>query len=962
MRIVCQKCSSAYAIDDKFVTSKGVRAQCPRCRHLQLVKRDEPAQSSAPAPQPPPVPPPMPSQPGQRAPVSPPPAPTPFLFDLSAPPVPPSAGRSSVSSPAPFAFDFAAPPPSGSAPAPIDLGPAPPSGPSRGGQPAQGFDFGELQPPPPPVASSPSGSSFDFGGFTAPSGTPVPEPDAALLDFVSAPTAVSSTGTSGVKYPVAPGAPDEAETFQFGMPPPPQPGSTPLCKSCNKPLLDPFDQALGTCDECRNKVASDPTPEGEVEASSKVERVSSGEIQAKLKAAQEPKPSVPPPPAPVFGASATKQEPATVRSAARERPTWNAGRTIGIILGLAVAVGLSVYFVIKRPWARKAPTLVAKHDTSPRPVEGIIQQWRLNYPELAGESVKKSKDYVELGETLISKDTTGAYRDAEEAFRKALVLDPSSDRAIAGWALVLAFGRDAQIDDATAKAAESMLMTAEQRNGEPRVYVAHAHLLIARGGNPNDIRVLAERGKSSPNPSDKALAALAIGQTLLTKNPQLASAAFRESLGLDPKLKRAYFSQSQLAASLGNYKEAIEDLEHRLELDKDQWEAAEGLARLYVDVGELARARKVLETAKEVLPSAGRPRLTLAMLDYQHLGELAKAEGELLSLTTASELPASERAEAWMHIGTVRRLLGEPDKAAQALEQALDLRPDLSSARLQKFLVLIDRGVLSSARLELDALKGKLKDPSLEGLLEGRLLLAENRLDEALKALTDVADGDARRADAVLLAGAAAAKARKDGKAWELCLRRGLKVDPHSRPVPSLTQLYVRPADLLKAAVGAFEHLSPTSEEDPNPSLCEGLVAWYLEDLPSADRAFGRVNTIDPRNADAYAFRALIALARKDTVTAQRLASRGADASKTNALVYAALGLAELQANRPEAAKSAATSSLKQSSSLLLGKTVLGEATARTKDPEEARRILTSVLLADPLYRDAKRVLYKQQL
>lgn len=46
MRIVCQKCSAAYAIDDRLISPKGVRAQCPRCRHLQLVKRDP----SAPAP------------------------------------------------------------------------------------------------------------------------------------------------------------------------------------------------------------------------------------------------------------------------------------------------------------------------------------------------------------------------------------------------------------------------------------------------------------------------------------------------------------------------------------------------------------------------------------------------------------------------------------------------------------------------------------------------------------------------------------------------------------------------------------------------------------------------------------------------------------------------------------------------------------------------------------------------
>src|SRR4051812_49904263 len=70
MRIVCQKCAAAYAIDDRLISPKGVRAQCPRCRHLQLVKRDaaspapEAPAPAAPAPQraqPPAAPRPVPS-------------------------------------------------------------------------------------------------------------------------------------------------------------------------------------------------------------------------------------------------------------------------------------------------------------------------------------------------------------------------------------------------------------------------------------------------------------------------------------------------------------------------------------------------------------------------------------------------------------------------------------------------------------------------------------------------------------------------------------------------------------------------------------------------------------------------------------------------------------------------------------------------------------------------------------
>src|SRR4051794_30482370 len=40
MRIVCEKCAAAYAIDDRLITARGVRAQCPKCRHLQLVTKD----------------------------------------------------------------------------------------------------------------------------------------------------------------------------------------------------------------------------------------------------------------------------------------------------------------------------------------------------------------------------------------------------------------------------------------------------------------------------------------------------------------------------------------------------------------------------------------------------------------------------------------------------------------------------------------------------------------------------------------------------------------------------------------------------------------------------------------------------------------------------------------------------------------------------------------------------------
>src|SRR4051812_5531454 len=58
MRVVCQSCQTPYAIDDRLIGSRGVRAQCPKCRHQQLVKKDEQAAAESEilfqAPRPPP--------------------------------------------------------------------------------------------------------------------------------------------------------------------------------------------------------------------------------------------------------------------------------------------------------------------------------------------------------------------------------------------------------------------------------------------------------------------------------------------------------------------------------------------------------------------------------------------------------------------------------------------------------------------------------------------------------------------------------------------------------------------------------------------------------------------------------------------------------------------------------------------------------------------------------------------
>lgn len=972
MRIVCQKCSAAYAIDDKFVTPKGVRAQCPRCRHLQLVKKDDAPAEAAPA-------------------AAAPQGPSPFLFDMGgAPPAapPPASSGSGVhfgqTAPAPGAapnpFDFSAP--TSPVGGPFDFG-APPPGPPPAAPPFPSKPKAPTAPPPPDPSpfdfsgSGPIGSGdanpFDFGA--PPAGAPAaPSP----FDF-SAPAPAAPAAPSPFDFGAPPPAPAAAPSpFDFGAPggglqldapPPPPRASQPKpaapppppppkavepegtsgvkCRTCGKELTDAFDQALGVCDDCRNR-AADPD---------------AGALPP-VEPPPPPRPSGTKPVFPPIGQPASPPDPSTVRSAMRSDSSGGGGRgkTVGIVVAAAAVLLVAGVLIWKKPWQTKPPPLVVRQGGGGAAATGndsLVAQWRLKYPDLDGRSASELTDE---GEASLAKDTGQGYRDAEMSFEQAMVLSPSEDRALAGWVLAVAFGRPGQVDEPTAKAAEAMLMASEQRSGNLAVFVAHAHLLIARSGNPNDIKVLAERGLNSKDPHVKALAALAIGQTFLTKNPQLAAENFQVALSTDPKLKRAYFFQAQLAAIQGKYKEATKALEKRLELDPDQWEAAEELARLMLDVGETQRARKVLEAAKAANPRSPRPRIGLAVLGYQHLGDFAGASTELSSIIDDPEQPKPVRADAMLHLGTLQRVQGDTDKAVDTIDRALELSPDSVAARLQKFLVLLDKGVTSSARLELDGIKGKLGDKYLEATLEGRLLIGENRLDEATQTLSATIEVEPRRVDALLLSGAAAAKGRKDGKAWELCLRRATRLDFASRPVPSMTQLYVRPADLLKPAVGSYNALVKQLDEDPSPSLCEGLIAWYSEDYVGADKLFAKVISIDPKNATAYAYRAFYSLRKKDVGNATRFAARAVDGGRTDGNAHLAQALALFASKKPDQAKVAAQAASKFNPQSLAAKVILAAVEATRGNGDEARRVLTSVLLSDNTYRDAKRVLYEHQL
>jgi cellulose synthase operon protein C len=895
MRIVCQKCSAAYAVDDKLLTPKGVRAQCPKCRNLQLVKKEDAPSSMAPSPflaglasPKPPA-----AAAGPFAGISGPPAiGSPTKSEASYASTPFAAARSTsvapVNNAAPFAFDFSEPPA------------APSAAPMR---------FDEL-----PLPNKPSVES-------APS-----------LTFDDAPLPFQNVGSS--------------ENRTAGK-------SVAQCTSCKKSMTDPFDIALGTCDDCRHKVekATADEPRAPDSDAGRIERVDVNAFSSEPSPALElqeraPTKSDAPP------ASVPKPN-ISVQSA--QRDSAKSKKPLFIALGALVAA-TGIGLAITKPWVKKAAPTATKINASTKATDGVIDDWSKSNPQVKDESKEETTKRLAYAETLLSKDTESAYREAAREFQKVIVAQPNNDAAISGWVLAEAFGAGSKMTPSIKDKAEKLLAAAEKRGPAPRIFVAHAHLRLA-ANELADVKVFADQGKRSPVATERALASLAAGYTLLTKNPLNAESEFREALVLDPKLKRVHLFLADLAITQGHYKEAVAQLEKRLELDADQTTASRQLARLLLDVGERAKAKTVLTNALKQDRSGTRATIDAAVFAYQHENQLDEALATLDGLAVDADVDDDDQIEMQLHRSHILRMKGLWQEAVAAAERTLEKSPDDIDAKFAKILAQLDGGRVSDARLAFDALKPQLAGDVYAAPLEARLLLLEKKPAEAFALFKSLTQENARPLD-VLMAGAAAAQMRKDGSAWELCLKKATTIDLFGSKIESMTRRFIRPIDLGKEIIGSWDKLRADRNEDPNPEMCEGILAWHLQNVAAAEQRFAKVNNIDPQNANAWAYRSLASLERGDTANAQKFSKRAIGASSVSPWAHLAQAKLLMALKKPDFAKTDADLAMKLMPTLLSARTLAAEVDAINGSKEQALRGLTTVLLVDPNFRPAKRALY----
>ncbi|RKG79552.1 zinc-ribbon domain-containing protein [Corallococcus terminator] len=978
MRIVCQKCAAAYAIDDRLITAKGVRAQCPRCRHLQLVKREASAASVTASP-------PEGAAPAAPEPKRPPAAP--------APPVAREPRSNPAAAKAPEASDLFG-----------DLGSMPELGPPRDADP-----FADLGPQASsPSRSEPAAKSAPPPARKEPAAKPAPPPPAGpapslalpadpLLDFLgpppsdlgrdgASPVAASASSAGGVslgrmsaRAPAA--APAKAETHAN-------------CRSCGKVLADPFDQALGVCDDCRQRDPMGSSEASVVVAPQALDTSSGGDLELPMMSNLDPSKASSGGDLDLAGGSqasgedlrlagATALSPdarissvkpartshitaAPVRTAQRTGAgggsrSLAAGLLVVVLLGGGAAAG---YFLLYKPWQEKAAraALPAAPTTIPPAVMAAVSNWKLQFLELMGTS----QDHLAAGQQQLAKDQRVAYAEAEESFQQALLLDPRSTDAIAGYVQALALGRGPGMDDATFEEARGLIRAAEDMAGRtPALLVAHANLLLSRSrvaGNLEEASILAKAVLAQPTALDahKAEAHLVLGRAQVATSRELANKAFDEARQLAPGLKRVDYYSALAHEQAGQYGLALKMLGRRLELDPQDWDSLEASARIYVEVGETGRARKLYEDRVKANAGDVRASIALAVLRYQAEDDARLAVRELRALAkNVSRYGPREASEIWGHLAAAERTAGNADGAVKAADEALKVMKDLPEAHLQLFLVALARKDAAKARGHLKGFQGRLEDSALEQVLVGRVLLLEQNAVAAQEHFLKAGVLDDRRLDSQLLAGVAVASTKQREEAFRLFfgVLEARKWDPmRLAPRPALTRFWLRPGDTLAGVEGVVQALS-SRPDDVQPVLYEGLVRYYQGDLPGADRLFRAVVDTGVNNGGALAYRSLIALDAK-SAQALPLAEKAVALERSLPMALLSLGLAQAEAGDVELAKRTVGSVLRLSPTMLSAQTHLAELEVAAQ-PEVARAMLLKVVGLDPAYFPAKALLFK---
>jgi len=163
-----------------------------------------------------------------------------------------------------------------------------------------------------------------------------------------------------------------------------------------------------------------------------------------------------------------------------------------------------------------------------------------------------------------------------------------------------------------------------------------------------------------------------LGYTYLLQNKlDAAEQMLERAISIEPAFIEPYVNLSRVAASRGDLGKAEKILKSVVRARPDYYAAYNILGTIYLKQGKYDRALKEFEKAADAGPGWESPYVSMAGVYLDIKGSPGKAKKYLLKAVESN--PSS--ASAYFQLGRAWIKLGEPEKAAEAFDTAMKLRP-----------------------------------------------------------------------------------------------------------------------------------------------------------------------------------------------------------------------------------------------------------------------------------------------
>jgi len=568
----------------------------------------------------------------------------------------------------------------------------------------------------------------------------------------------------------------------------------------------------------------------------------------------------------------------------------------------------------------------------------------------ASEEVASGRKFMVLDDRL-------SYLQADRAFKAALLLDPKSAEACAGWVQNRALMDRGRGEVASRKMALDLVDYFLRRKPEdPGLHKAKAFLLFSLG-RYEEARTHAQTAKSKQEEDAENL--LILGATYLESSTDMAVGMIKRALDANPELNVAYRFLGEASVRQGKFRRALGYFQKRLEKDPGEFEALDASAKVYEEVGQFNKAIETYEIILAAAPHRPEALVALARLYTQVLNNPRKALAVLdTALSTAEKMPAEARAQVLTEHSIAHRILGNTKKAMASAEEAVKADPMCVPALYARAVLNHEVGKVDPGLAQLRSLQTHIPESAR---LRARIAEMESLIPNFQKAqeeLKRAVEMDPNDLDLHLMTAVFYGFLDNPTQAYAW-LQKSMAIDPFYDEAHQSITPYYDGSTFLKVTVQRAMQTAAKYEEDPLIQALCGIVLFRGGHGDHARQRLQKAMSLDEECFQANLYLGVLALSQKKSAVAIQYLEKAHESDSLHGVTTKLLGRAYLQKGKLKKAAQVFKNVLAVAPGDLEARLGLGEAFLKAKKKARAAKAMLKVYQADETNLWAKRFLFQ---